>query len=466
MADTAASSAHNPEEVGIAFVQQYYSILPTSPESVHKFYQEGSVLSRPGVDSVMTTASTLKGINDIILSLDYPNYHVEIFSADSQDSYMNGVFVLVTGCLTGKDDVSRKFTQSFFLAPQDRGYYVLNDIFRYVEEEELVDLAVNDNVDETAPTVMLTPDIDSTHDPNHPVVNHSTTVEKHIDYGNEVDQSLANRKVSVVSATNHTVVSSHNAAVEQNDVPLTAAPSQNDTHHDVAHPSTETTAKMQEDAPKKSYASIVNALKGNTAPFRSAPTKPMERPRAAPVPPEASAPSSISSLDRKIDRTVKGHSIFVANLPMNATVEQLAEIFKVHGTIKPDGVQVRSHKGMQGKLNCYGFVEFESADAVQRALEVSSILIGNRKAAIEEKKGNNNDTGRFQSVRGGYRDNFRSRENFNGGRNYRRNEFEKRADGQALRNGDGNQKAYQNGEGRDARQGQGQGRKKFVPEFS
>ena len=26
------------------------------------------------------------------------------------------------------------FTQSFFLAPQDKGYFVLNDVFRYVDD--------------------------------------------------------------------------------------------------------------------------------------------------------------------------------------------------------------------------------------------------------------------------------------------------------------------------------------------
>lgn len=47
---------------------------------------------------------------------------------------LSGVHVLVTGYLTGKDNVVRDFTQSFFLAPQERGgYYVLNDMFRYLD---------------------------------------------------------------------------------------------------------------------------------------------------------------------------------------------------------------------------------------------------------------------------------------------------------------------------------------------
>lgn len=31
----------------------------------------------------------------------------------------------------------RKFMQTFFLAPQEKGYFVLNDIFQFVEEESI-----------------------------------------------------------------------------------------------------------------------------------------------------------------------------------------------------------------------------------------------------------------------------------------------------------------------------------------
>ena len=72
----------------------------------------------------------------MICSLDYKNYKSEIRTADAQDSFKDGVVVLVTGCLTGRDKLKRKFAQTFFLAPQDKGYFVLNDVFRYVEDNE------------------------------------------------------------------------------------------------------------------------------------------------------------------------------------------------------------------------------------------------------------------------------------------------------------------------------------------
>ena len=99
-------------------------------------------------------------INKKILSLDYTSFRVEILSADAQPSYKEGVMVVVTGCLTGSDNLKRKFTQSFFLAPQDKGYYVLNDVFRYVDEYKSVDIEsvpANDAA-ESAPTDAFTPE--------------------------------------------------------------------------------------------------------------------------------------------------------------------------------------------------------------------------------------------------------------------------------------------------------------------
>lgn len=93
-----------------------------------------------------------QGINDKICSLDYTAYKAEINTADAQESYKDGVIVLVTGFLTRKEDNRRKkFIQSFFLAPQDKGYFVLNDVFRYVDESKpivdkhVVAEEINDN---------------------------------------------------------------------------------------------------------------------------------------------------------------------------------------------------------------------------------------------------------------------------------------------------------------------------------
>jgi hypothetical protein len=77
--------------------------------------------------------SETQAINEKILSMDVER--AEIKAVDAQESLGGGVTVLVMGHLTRRTGVSREFVQSFFLAPQEKGYFVLNDILRYAGEE-------------------------------------------------------------------------------------------------------------------------------------------------------------------------------------------------------------------------------------------------------------------------------------------------------------------------------------------
>ena len=38
--------------------------------------------------------------------------------------------------MSNRGEAWRKFAQTFFLAEQPKGYYILNDIFRYLKEED------------------------------------------------------------------------------------------------------------------------------------------------------------------------------------------------------------------------------------------------------------------------------------------------------------------------------------------
>ncbi|KAJ7959809.1 ras GTPase-activating protein-binding protein 2 [Quillaja saponaria] len=140
MQEASPAPAPSAQFVGNAFVQQYYHILNQSPNLAHKFYKESSFLGRPDSQGDMITVTSLQAINDKILSVNYECYTSEIKTVDAQESFEQGLMVLVTGCLTGKDDSRRKFTQTFFLAPQDKGYYVLNDVFRFIEEKDTLQM--------------------------------------------------------------------------------------------------------------------------------------------------------------------------------------------------------------------------------------------------------------------------------------------------------------------------------------
>ncbi|CAN0929400.1 Nuclear transport factor 2 [Linum grandiflorum] len=367
-------SVPNAQLVGNAFVEQYYNMLSRAPENVHKFYQDSSVMSRPSSDGSMSSVSTMSGINDLIVALEYKNCEVQILTADAQKSIGEGVIVLVTGFLTGKDEIRRKFTELFFLAPQEgNGFFVLNDVLRYIDEDELADVEeptpVSNNSVEEAPATLVAED---TIQPN-----------------NEASVQLENGDIAI--AEKEFVVPNNVTETPQSDAAPAAAAvaTQEEEQQQVSEPAAPVS---QEDAPKKSYASIANALNFKAQPFqqRVSPAKPVVRaPAPAPVAPTAEAapaprPARNSSVERN-NNIVKGqHAIFVANLPMDATAEQLIETFGKFGSIKPTGVQVRSYKQ---ERNCFGFVEFETAEAVENALQVATIMIGNREAHIEKKKG-------------------------------------------------------------------------------
>ncbi|OWM75888.1 nuclear transport factor 2-like [Punica granatum] len=427
----------DPMEVGNAFVKQYYPMLISSPDHVHKFYREGSEVSRPGPNGEMTSVTTMQAINEKILSLKYDKYKAEIATADAQASFEGGVSVLVTGILTGEDAVRRMFTQFFFLAPQDTGYYVLNDMFRYVEGI-------------SATPISILPSGDIVEAPEAPAIPEPEVCEKsaveNVPVPVPVKEDLPNGKEST-SVVEHgkDPVTVKEIVIES---PAESSP------NDASYPATVASPPVvQGDGTKKSFASIVNALKNNSAPFhvRASPVKVVEKPRAPAAAPEAPVqpiPNGNSAAEKISSPAVKRHSIFVGNLPLDATPAQLEGAFKKFGAIKRNGIQVRSSKG-----SCYGFVEFESESSVRAALEESSILIGHRTAHIEEQKNDGGDKGRAPQGRGGFRnDNFRGRGNYNGSRGYGRNEFDKKFEYRNGRNGGAYNREYQNSSGRTPRQ--------------
>lgn len=443
MQTASPQQAPSAQVVGNAFVEQYYHILHHSPELVYRFYQDTSVLSRPDPNGLMTTVTTMKSINDKICSLDYKNYKAEIKTADAQDSFKEGVIVLVTGCLTGKDNLKRKFAQTFFLAPQDKGYYVLNDVFRYVEESEPDITAAVVGVNDT-PSSTLTQDPEPAQVVDPPKPDHVTSDVQEFETIEEKD--------------NNQVIDERPASQDR-DIVVEAGSHLNENHASVATESASSTS--QEDAPKKSYASIVSSqtkkgptkvyVPANSARVASPKTEKQSVNQAAEASgSEASAHHTpvVAPESNDAQDEVEGHSIYIRNLPLNVTVAQLEAEFKKFGPIKQNGVQVRSNK-QQGF--CFGFVEFQEFSSMQSAIKASPITIGDRQAAVEIKRTTTRvggGRGRFPS-RGGFRnDNFRGRGNFSGGWTYVRNDsFRGRGNFSGGRSGEG----YQQGRGRGGR---------------
>ncbi|WOL02505.1 ras GTPase-activating protein-binding protein 1-like isoform X1 [Canna indica] len=382
--------------VGNAFVQQYYLILQQSPELVYRFYQETSKLGRPDAHGAMSSVTTIEAINQKILSMGFAG--AELKTVDAQESFGGGVTVLVTGNLVGEDNVDRNFTQSFFLAPQDNGYYVLNDILRFVQE-----------IDHQQVHQSLSNGTSEPHEPEH-------------EQQQNAQDETAPLPVEDEDVDEEEVYSSDNGEVFEEEEPTGVV------IDEVPNNPEPSVVSDEELMPKKSYASIVKIFK-DSAPA-SVPTRASPKPtptkaesQAIPSPPGAPASdmsmssSSAAESNNVQEAEADGYSIYVKSLPLDATPAQLEEEFKKFGPIKPDGIQVRSHK-LQGF--CFGFVEFEVADAVQSAIQASPVMIGGRPVYVEEKRATVtrvNSRGRFAPGRGvGFRNDGRGRGNYGGGR--------------------------------------------------
>ncbi|KAK8943492.1 hypothetical protein KSP40_PGU001492 [Platanthera guangdongensis] len=304
----AGSATPSAQVVGNAFVQQFFLILHQSPELVHRFYQESSKLGRPEAKGEMSTISTLQAINEKILSMDYTDYRAQIKTVDAQKSLNGGVLVLVTGYLFGKDNVKRDFAQTFFLATQVKGYYVLNDIFRYVEEGDQEQQSFTNESDEPLSAV------------------------------DGITSSL--QLIHIISSQEHHVPEQTAAVEEEDEV------SQEEVYDPSEHD--ETSAVDEEDPVEEVINEVPTAL-----------------------PPAVVDPVPSIGLEQKMSYASivsAHHSIYIKNLPLNATPAQLEEAFQKFGSIRPSGIQVRSNK-LQGF--CFGFVEFEVPTAVQSAIEVN-----------------------------------------------------------------------------------------------
>ncbi|XP_019461825.1 PREDICTED: putative G3BP-like protein isoform X2 [Lupinus angustifolius] len=404
--------------VGNAFVDQYYHMLHESPELVHKFYQEVSKLGRPEQNGLMGITTTLADINKKILSLGYGELSAEIISVDAQESYGGGVLVLVTGFITGEDNIKQKFTQCFFLAPQEKGYFVLNDVFRYVNENGFEESAR---------------DIGSpvSHD-NDPTVSEA-----------QVSEQIS---VTAEEGEGEEVYNAENGQASIEEEEEAPVPEVVDEIPDDSQIVAGLTSQI-EDVPKKSYASIVKVTKESPAQSSTAAVVSLkyvvksqdQQGTAAPPPPNTSETnvSSINTNDigNNQETEAEGYSIYVKGLSPNATPALVENEFKKFGPIKSGGVQVRTQKGFS-----FGFVEFEVASAMQSALEASPILISGRHVTVEEKRSVNRGNSRIRFPTGrapGYRsEGSRGRGgNYGNGRGYGRGgDFNGRGD-YGYRNG-------------------------------
>lgn len=404
-------------QVGSYFVQQYYQVLQQQPDYVHQFYTDASSIVRVDGDS-NESASALVQIHTLIMSMSFSG--IKIKTINSLESWNGGVLVVASGSVKLKDiNGWRNFVQTFLLAPQEKGYFVLNDVFHFVNEErsELVQAPVGsqNNLDAqpTSSNLLAEPpavhdyalEVEATEYVNSVNIQGNDAVEEY-SYPEHDNENLYEAEAEAEYEYEYESEYEHDEADPEADVP-------EETHlgeetaqvrsfeEETSFPSNvvevvpepEPAAEEPVGEPSKlSYASILRAPKGPAPSVRIQPSYTKSAPPVSewqpPVEqsismPPAAPEASLDLADEGFSQEGESKSVYVRNLPSTVSSLDILQEFKNYGKIKQDGVFLRNRKDVG---ICYAFVEFEEVQGVQNAIKASPIQLAGRQVYIEERR--------------------------------------------------------------------------------
>ena len=123
-------------EVGWLFVPQYYTFMNKDPSRLHCFYTKKSTMVHGTENEDVTPSVGQQAIHERVNAIGFEDTKVYVSNVDSQSSADGGIVIQVLGEMSNKGGKWRKFAQTFFLAQQPNGFYVLNDIFRYLKDDD------------------------------------------------------------------------------------------------------------------------------------------------------------------------------------------------------------------------------------------------------------------------------------------------------------------------------------------
>ena len=123
-------------EVGWLFVPQYYTFMNKDPSRLHCFYTKKSTMVHGTENEDITPSVGQQAIHERVNTIGFEDTKVYVSNVDSQSSADGGIVIQVLGEMSNKGGKWRKFAQTFFLAQQPNGFYVLNDIFRYLKDDD------------------------------------------------------------------------------------------------------------------------------------------------------------------------------------------------------------------------------------------------------------------------------------------------------------------------------------------
>eukprot|EP00210_Caulerpa_lentillifera_P003505 g3344.t1 len=326
------------------FCHQYYTVFSSYSRYLYRFYDKSSVQSITEIfedgTSKQEFANTQKAIQDAIARL-FSEARAHYEHVNSQFSQNGGVLIQVSGTLSRKGHKESNFVQSFFLAVQERGFFVLNDILNITPCTGFAKKTNSKSLNESKPqpsspgdglTTMQLPKLTSrpSSDPE------------------QISQILAETKKMLIKV--------HSPSAEQVQRKLGHSFSEVVVNHcpNQQH-STETMNGCHQKT--SSCGDVVGAMQnGFLLPSRSR-----------------------SALGGGVN-CPKNSSVFVRDIPLGATESDLRTVFEEFGTV--NSVVIRTGK----RDSRFAFVEFADTSSMEKALVSDSVAFQGRRLGIQEKK--------------------------------------------------------------------------------
>ncbi|KAL2923020.1 putative G3BP-like protein [Bienertia sinuspersici] len=465
-----ATSYMTAAQVGSYFVTQYYSMLQQRPEFVHQLYSDASTMLRIDGHTRETATAMLEmeakegegnggmiyqkfqrlgssfgsswdlghflvyllfveisydlhssfllimqltnlillywqQIHALVMSMRFTA--IEIKTAHSLESWNGGVVVMVTGSLQIRDVSGRKkFAQTFFLAPQEKGFFVLNDIFHFIEDDQVhpysasligqTNLSANLNapasIPEAVPNYMMTAAMQARDYMPPGDVKENGTVDKYSIPEQRLQQAPEVESILEDNSREQTNGFLASPMTLIQDIPQAQIEDPVEEMQKHTYASVLRAAKVQA-APSVAPSSSSNKAVAPASEWQHAPQhndqqsvaqQAQQQSSSVQVASESWVPDVGDEVSTTDDRgEIK--SVYVRNLSPTISASEIEDEFVKFGQLTSEGVAIRRLKDTDV---CYAFVEFEDIASVQSAIKAGSVQIAGRQVYIEERRAN------------------------------------------------------------------------------
>ncbi|XP_019092160.1 PREDICTED: putative G3BP-like protein [Camelina sativa] len=350
--------------VGDELTEQYYAHLQNSPELLHQFYKDESTITRPGLDGVMRSATLPDMIQDLDMLSSGGFDSVEVTSVISQGSHSRCIFVDVYGYITIRERPPRYFTQILFLAPQENGYFVYNDMFKFLDISEVNATIPSANAAVTEGKAICIK--------NLPPYTTIASLEEEFTQFGEIRRGGTEIRWKRSFSYGFVEFKEENAAQKA----IEASPIMfggNRVYVERKRPDYMSYWETPSSGPGNIRRSVER--RGTEAPGNNGGNEVADESLRVSEPTDGTE-------NQESQELYDSFGIYVKNLPPNATIDWLENVFTRFGLIKEGEVTVYNPGGLE---NWYGFVTFVEADAAESAIEASPIRIDGRKLLVQKQ---------------------------------------------------------------------------------